>query len=602
MSTDDDPKFINIAAYRFVELDRLKSRRAALRKLCAASGLKGTILLSVEGVNVFVSGARPGIERLLAELRSWPGFADLEVKESLSDRHTFRRMLVKIKREIIAFGRPTATGEAPRLAPRELRRWLDEGRPVRLLDTRNRFEVELGTFRGAVDPDLENFRDFPEALESIRSELQGGPIVTFCTGGIRCEKAAPYMKSLGYEDVWQLDGGILKYFEECGGAHFDGECFVFDQRVALDPELQETSTVQCFACQAPLTPDEQASSLYREGEHCPRCYVDEKTRSAQRLEKRNVALAQLLEVLPGSIPADNERPIHVSGRYHGWTLIEMLTNLHPHVDDWGRRIEEGLLVRRGRPLGPATLVASGDRVLHVERAVIEPPVSRDVQVVFDDGDVVAINKPAPLPMHPCGRFNRNSLSSFLASVYRPKKLRPAHRLDANTSGIVLFTTSRRLAGLLQAQFEERSVEKLYLLEVVGAPNDECFTCDAPIARDVGVAGRRRVSVNGDPAQTRFRVVERRGSTTLLEAKPLSGRTNQIRIHAQALGLPIVADAPYQDRDATMTISTDAPPMHLHAQCVTFDHPVSGERITLSAVRPSWAQQTPALVGQNPARQ
>ncbi|MEL6545258.1 MAG: rhodanese-like domain-containing protein, partial [Myxococcota bacterium] len=217
-------RFVNIAAYHFAELDALAERRDRLRSLCKQQGLCGTILLSPEGINLFVGGSRGGVDALLTHLRGDPLLEELVAKESYSERKPFRRMLVKLKREIIAFGQPVDVGNAPRLAPQELKRWLDEGRPVHLLDTRNRFEIDLGTFTGAVDPEIDNFRDFPEVVEQLRNRLDGAPIVTFCTGGIRCEKAAPYLLDHGFENVWQLDGGILKYFEECGGAHYDGEC------------------------------------------------------------------------------------------------------------------------------------------------------------------------------------------------------------------------------------------------------------------------------------------------------------------------------------------------------------------------------------------
>ncbi|MES2789494.1 MAG: rhodanese-like domain-containing protein [Planctomycetota bacterium] len=233
---------VNIAAYRFAELSHLKELRDELLELCLHEDLRGTVLLSPEGINVFAAGWRQGIDRLLTRLRQLPGMADLEVKESFSRKRPFKRMRIKIKPEIIAFG---VDGIAPhqytsrRLSAQELKQWLDEGRPVTLLDTRNNFEYETGTFQNAIAIGIEDFRNFPEAVRLLPDELKQHPIVTFCTGGIRCEKATPYLEREGFRDVYQLDGGILKYFEECGGAHYHGHCFVFDERVALDPALQE---------------------------------------------------------------------------------------------------------------------------------------------------------------------------------------------------------------------------------------------------------------------------------------------------------------------------------------------------------------------------
>ncbi len=269
-----EPAFINLAAYRFAPLRELRELQAVLREFCGASGMRGTILLSPEGINVFVSAPRAVIDQLLVRLRRVPGLADLRGKESASEEQPFNRMLVKIKHEIIAFGVAgvdPARRPAPRVAPRELKQWLDEGRTVTLLDTRNSYETDLGTFRGARTLGLDHFREFPEAVAALPNELKDAPIVTFCTGGIRCEKAAPLLELHGFTKVFQLDGGILRYFEECGGAHYEGDCFVFDKRVALDASLRATGAALCFVCQMPLTPAEQKDPRYVESISCPHC-------------------------------------------------------------------------------------------------------------------------------------------------------------------------------------------------------------------------------------------------------------------------------------------------------------------------------------------
>lgn len=268
------PEIVNLSAYKFTPMSGLPDLRGRLQELTKELGLRGTILLSEEGINLFVAGSRAATEALVAELRTLPGLADLTPKESLSDDQPFNRMLVKIKREIIAFGVEginPALAPAPKLPPQELKRWLDEGRPVTLLDTRNDYEVRLGTFKGAVIPHIDNFRDFPKAVEQLPADLKEQPIVMFCTGGIRCEKAGPFMQRAGFKQVHQLEGGILKYFEECGGAHYDGECFVFDKRVGVDPQLRETGSTMCFACQMPLTVAEQQDPRYVPDVSCPHC-------------------------------------------------------------------------------------------------------------------------------------------------------------------------------------------------------------------------------------------------------------------------------------------------------------------------------------------
>lgn len=271
-----EPAVVNLSAYRFTpfEAETLIALRDRLRARTAELGLRGTILLATEGINLFVAGPRDATDALLVDLRALPGLADLTPKESLSAEQPFNRMLVKVKKEIIAFGVEginPARAPAPRLDPRTLKQWLDEGRPVTLLDTRNDYEVKLGTFQNALAPHIENFRDFPAAVRALPAELKAQPVVTFCTGGIRCEKAAPLLVREGFENVYQLEGGILKYFELCGGAHYEGECFVFDRRVGVDPELRETASVLCFACQMPLTVAEQNDPRYIPDVACPLC-------------------------------------------------------------------------------------------------------------------------------------------------------------------------------------------------------------------------------------------------------------------------------------------------------------------------------------------
>jgi UPF0176 protein len=239
------PAICNIAAYKFVALPPLPELSERLSAWTEAEQLKGTILLAEEGINLFLAGEPEGIDRFLSRLRQIDGLADLEVKRSFSETIPFKKMRVKIKREIIRMDHPAIqpqAGRAPAVDAARLQRWIargtdDEGRPLLLLDTRNDFEVDAGTFRGAVDWRLKKFTEFPQAVQTHREALRGKTIVSFCTGGIRCEKAAIYMAEAGVDHVYQLDGGILKYFEETGGAGFEGNCFVFDERRALNSEL-----------------------------------------------------------------------------------------------------------------------------------------------------------------------------------------------------------------------------------------------------------------------------------------------------------------------------------------------------------------------------
>ena len=309
--TQSTESFVNVSAYKFVRLDNLTERRIELLHLCNQHELKGTILLSHEGINAFVAGTRDNIDAVLSFFESRPEYADLPVKESLSDDQPFTRMLVRIKKEIIAFGVEGIEPEnrtSPKLRPELLKQWLDEGKEITLLDVRNDYEIDLGTFDQALPIGVDNFRDFPDAVSDLDEGLKEKTIVMFCTGGIRCEKAGPFMEREGFKDVYQLDGGILKYFEDCGGDHYNGECFVFDKRVAVDAALIETGTQQCYACQHPLTTEDQKSKQYVVGESCPYCINREDERVEIRLKRRNDQLALAVDPLPGSMPYDNHRP------------------------------------------------------------------------------------------------------------------------------------------------------------------------------------------------------------------------------------------------------------------------------------------------------
>lgn len=588
MTGETVSKVTNLAAYRFVELTGLKELREELLGLCKAEGLKGTILLSTEGVNLFVAGGGEGVEVLMERLRELPGLEDFEGKVSESDAQPFRRMLVRIKKEIIAFGVEgvePAKRTSPKLSARELKRWLDEGRKVTLLDTRNDYEVKLGTFKGAVVPEIDTFREFPEAVRRMPEERKEETVVMFCTGGIRCEKAGPFMEMEGFKDVYQLDGGILKYFEECGGAHYEGECFVFDQRVGVDPGLRETATAVCFVCQAPLDAGDQEDVRYVEGRSCPYCFVAEPERMEARLAEVQARLDAVCEVLPGAVAQENRRPIHVGARYDRWELGDLLVDQFPQVgrDEWAERCGAGRFVSYGGKVrGMDYVVRAGERILQIFPAEVEPDVAKGVRVVWEDEAVVVLEKPAPLPMHACGRYHRNTLQYFLNQVYEPKFLRPVHRLDANTRGLVLFARTRHFCRLLQRQFLEGRVEKVYRARVEGWPEWDERVCEERISAEPGEAGGREVDEEGQEARTDFRVMEREeGGTAVVEARLGSGRTHQVRVHLWAMGHPVVGDPMYLAggrRGGVQTLEVGEGRMELEAWKLGFDHPVSGERL------------------------
>jgi len=267
-------QILNIAGYRFVELPDRDELRDPFMNRCSALELKGTILLSPNGINFFLAGSDESVGEFIQFLESDKRFSGIQIKFSHTDYQPFRRMLVKRKKEIISLGmseiKPLEfTG--PYIQPAVFKQMMDEGEELLILDTRNDYETRIGTFEGAYELGISAFREFPQAIESIPEEYKSKTVVMYCTGGIRCEKASAVMINSGFEDVKQLEGGILGYFEECGGSHWNGDCFVFDQRVAVDSHLTETEIQMCFKCREPLSVEEQNSEYYEIGEYCPYC-------------------------------------------------------------------------------------------------------------------------------------------------------------------------------------------------------------------------------------------------------------------------------------------------------------------------------------------
>ena len=265
---------LNIAGYKFVELPDRNALRQPFKQRCDELGLKGTILLSYEGINIFVAGPEERINTFRSYLAEDERFADIGFKESYSDHQPFNRMNVRLKNEIISVGLPNFDRVEPndgRILPHELHEKLLNDDDVVLLDTRNTYETRLGTFHNAIELDIDTFRAFPKAVSELDESYKDKEIVMFCTGGVRCEKASVIMKDAGFTNIKQLEGGILGYFEQVGGDYWDGECFVFDKRVALLPDLTETGTTICFACREPLTPKEQLHPAYIPGESCSYC-------------------------------------------------------------------------------------------------------------------------------------------------------------------------------------------------------------------------------------------------------------------------------------------------------------------------------------------
>lgn len=236
--------YLNISAYKFVSLPEasLPQLQQDLRELSIQLSIKGSVLLSVEGINLFMAGSRPQMEDFMKQLSSYSAFADMEFKRSTSDHLPFKRLRIRIKKEIIAMNQPQIHPEQKTgayLEPAALKAWQEKHPDFLFLDTRNDYEFALGSFENALQLNIQNFNEFPAALANLPESYKDTPILTFCTGGIRCEKASAYMLEQGFKQVWQLKGGILNYFQQCGSEQYHGDCFVFDERHALNSDLKE---------------------------------------------------------------------------------------------------------------------------------------------------------------------------------------------------------------------------------------------------------------------------------------------------------------------------------------------------------------------------
>ena len=299
MTSTTPAKPIRVAAlYRFARLDTFEELRAPLAVFCCGHGIKGTLLLAHEGINGTVAGGEADIAALIDHLESIEGLAGLEVKYSAAAEMPFHRMKVRLKREIVTMGVEDidpAKSAGTYVAPADWNALVSDPDTI-VIDTRNAYEVSIGTFKGAVDPATDSFREFPAWVEAHRAELDGHKIAMFCTGGIRCEKATAYVKSLGFEDVFHLKGGILKYLEEVPAEKslWQGECFVFDERVSVSHGLIEGEAELCRACRHPLTGDDRQSPKYAAGVSCPHCFDARSDEDRQRYaeRQRQVELAQ----------------------------------------------------------------------------------------------------------------------------------------------------------------------------------------------------------------------------------------------------------------------------------------------------------------------
>lgn len=283
------------ALYHFTRFDDLEAIQTPLKALCKAQGISGTLLIAKEGINGTIAGSRAGIDAVIAHIRALPGCADLEWKESFSETPPFHRMKVRLKKEIVTMGQPDVDPVARVGHYVDPKEWNDliSAPDVAVIDTRNDYEVAIGTFEGAIDPETKSFRDFPKWWEANKERFHNKRIAMFCTGGIRCEKSTNYLLGQGVEDVYHLKGGILKYLEEVPQeeSKWDGECFVFDARVSVGHGLTEGPHVLCYACRRPLRPEDRNHPAYEQGVSCHQCVAETTEADKERFRERQKQIA-----------------------------------------------------------------------------------------------------------------------------------------------------------------------------------------------------------------------------------------------------------------------------------------------------------------------
>lgn len=321
------------------------------------------------------------------------------------------------------------------------------------------------------------------------------------------------------------------------------------------------------------------------------------------LRARNAAIAVRATPLPGSIPHDNYRPFRITAAVAGRGLLDALCALFPHVppSQWQQSFSAGRILHANKSQATPTIpVRAGERYLHWHPAQTEPAVNPNIAVMYEDEALVIINKPAPLPMHASGRYERNTVMHLLQDVFA-SPLRLVHRLDGNTTGVVVLAKSHAAARDLQAQFERGMVHKRYLARVHGHPPVDNFDCEAPLSANSQIAGSRAVVAQGGlAAATRFQVLQRfADGTSLVAVYPKTGRTNQIRVHAWHLGYPLCGDPTYRQGGVVanaQTLDVHAPPMCLHAHELEFAHPANHEPMTAHAAAPAWAADGSLQVG------
>jgi tRNA pseudouridine32 synthase/23S rRNA pseudouridine746 synthase len=586
------------AFYRFVQVGDVEATAHTLRDL--AKGLTGSVWVAPEGINGSVAGAAGALDafrtRLTGDPRLGGRLEGLTFRRSAAVTPPFQRMKVHCRSEIVPLGVDGVDPVGHRRAvasPAQWRELLDDPNVV-VIDNRNRFEVRLGRFRNAVDPGVDHFRELPAYLDARLPQWQaeGKRVAMYCTGGIRCEKTSAWLAQRGIT-VLELEGGILNYLDQMPDASHDwiGECFVFDNRVALDARLNETPTtaMQVYGSDArDAWRLERARRLEaNEASVSAGCAIRRSDDGASGKPARRGTRPSPLPTVNGVGPSVVALP---PGRWR--TVGDFLADRFPAVapDEWMRRMDRGeVLDERGAAVSSADPYRVSRR-LHYYRSIDDEPTSAESEsLVFQDDWMVVADKPPFMAVTPGGQHLHETLLVRLRHRTGIDALAPVHRLDRETSGLVVFTVQPSTRGVYQALFANRRVTKIY----------EAW---APWRPDLSFPLRRRSRIvqdehflrmreeEGDPnSDTLIEVLEVDGEWARYRLQPTTGRTHQLRVHCASLGMPIAGDRIYP---ALLPAGTDDPtrPLQLLAKSLSFVDPITGKERQFESIR--WLSPTP----------
>ena len=582
---------VHTAFYKFVRLDDASSVVAFLRELAHELAITGSVIVAEEGINGVAAGALDSIEQWERAIRLEAlfngAFNDIVFKRSQCITPPFGRMKVSIKKEIVAFGVDDATNlvspnspASQMLTPMQWRELIAQDDVV-VLDNRNSFEYRLGRFRGAVNPQVANFREFATYVETHAPEwsAQGKRIAMYCTGGIRCEKSGGWMAKVGVP-IYQLDGGILNYFQSISDAEKDwqGECFVFDNRVAIDTKLHETETTIEAVFEA--EPDGQFriarakrlldAVLQQGAAHATSRASARLSARAPRRPPTRAGVSASSVVVPQSIAPST-------------LVVDFLAQHFNNVsrETWCERIARGdVFDDTGRALrphhDPNTHAIPNQRLFYFRDVENELRIPFEAQVLFQDEFLVVADKPHFLPVVPSGKYVQQTLLTRLKHQLAIDTLTPIHRIDLDTAGVVFFSIQPATRDAYQRIFRERRVEKIY--EAIAPFRDDLML---PLTYRSRLEESRKFmqmhEVPGETnAETQIDIIEQRGTFARYALRPHTGQKHQLRAHMAALGIAIVNDRIYPRLEPFQDDTDYSKPLKLLAKSISFVDPMTGD--------------------------